>query len=208
MLPPRSSELAGVTPTDPGRSTSAEPTFRAARVTFTHFTVEVRDARLTEAHGLLVRVRVCVRRLPPDPPGDRTRISWDPWSVTMTSGAPQRPRLFDASHPPDGLFPADRTYRVGQCARGWIPFAGVSRVEQVKAVDYRNGVGDRTTWKRSSLPVTLLDPTSRSGRPTAWSVPSAGDPDSGTARCRADAASPRSPESPSAETVKNRYGRA
>lgn len=45
------------------------------------------------------------------------------------------------------MFPTDATYKVGQCATGWIPFDGVSSVRAVDRIRYKNGVGDAATWR-------------------------------------------------------------
>ena len=42
-----------------------------------------------------------------------------------------------------GGFPAERTYRVGQCASGWIPFPTTAKPARI---NYNNGVGDVAVW--------------------------------------------------------------
>jgi hypothetical protein len=92
-----------------------------------------------------VLAKVCVESLPPDPQGNRTRISWDPWSVRAGS------RTVDAD-PSNSVFedafPPDKTYRVGQCASGWIPFFTRANVTRV---NYANGVGDIAVWDANQL---------------------------------------------------------
>ena len=106
--------------------------------TFEHFEATVQRVR----HGKDVQVlaEVCVLSLPPDPQGDRTRISWDPWSVWTGSksvdAAPSAVRLKDG-------FPAESAYRVGECASGWIPFPTNMRPVRI---NYKNGVGDVAVW--------------------------------------------------------------
>jgi hypothetical protein len=52
------------------------------------------------------------------------------------------------SRPLPGAFPADRTYRVGQCASGWIPFPTKTRPLKI---NYANGVGDVAVWDANHL---------------------------------------------------------
>jgi len=92
-----------------------------------------------------VLAKVCVRKLPPDPQGDRTRISWDPWSIRTSSGA-LHPKRSNSSRDP--LYPPDKTYRVGECASGWIPFLTTSVVLKVR---YANGVGNVAVWDATNL---------------------------------------------------------
>jgi hypothetical protein len=87
----------------------------------------------------------CVRRLPPDPQGDRTRISWDPWSI-RTSSETLHPKLSHSSR--DHLYPSDETYRLGECASGWIPFRTGSTVLKVR---YANGVDNAAIWDATNL---------------------------------------------------------
>ena len=104
-----------------------------------------------EKSQALVLAKVCVRSLPPDPQGNRTRISWDPWSVTAGTRAAEAG--YD-SDPPSRMFPSDKTYRVGQCASGWIPFEIRGRLDTVR---YANGGGDKAVWDADHLgqkPVT------------------------------------------------------
>ena len=92
-----------------------------------------------------LQAKVCVKSLPPDPQGNRTRISWDPWSIR--AGSPTIEPDLNATQLMDE-FPADATYRVGQCAFGWIPFATNRTVSRIL---YANGVGDRAVWDAANL---------------------------------------------------------
>ena len=87
-----------------------------------------------------VLAEVCVRSLPPDPQGDRTRISWDPWSIRTGSKNVDARR---SKAPLKGGFPWEGTYRVGECASGWIPFPTTAWPGRIA---YKNGVGDVAVW--------------------------------------------------------------
>lgn len=106
--------------------------------TFEHFKVTVRQVR--RESDVRVLAEVCVRSLPPDPQGNRTRISWDPWSVWTGSKNVDAGR---SATPLKGGFPAERLYRVGQCASGWIPFPTTATPARI---NYNNGVGDVAVW--------------------------------------------------------------
>jgi hypothetical protein len=106
--------------------------------TFTHFTVSLRQVRRDA--DVEVLVVVCVRSLPPDPQGNRTRISWDPWSISTGSTSVDARK---STAPLTGGFPAAATYRVGECASGWIPFP--TRTWPTRII-YKNGVGDVAVW--------------------------------------------------------------
>jgi hypothetical protein len=134
------------TPSGSRPAKKPEPTRSASgsSATFKHFTVTVsRIAR--NGSTVSVLAKVCVRKLPPDPQGNRTRISWDPWSIRTSSGA-LHTKLSDSSRYP--LYPSDKRYRVGECASGWIPFLTSSVVLKVR---YANGVGNVAVWDATNL---------------------------------------------------------
>ena len=111
---------------------------KGSSATFKHFKVTLREVR-REA-DVQVLAEVCVRRLPPDPQGNRTRISWDPWSVRAGSKNVDAAR---SAAPLKGGFPTEGTYQVGECASGWIPFP--TRAWPTRIM-YKNGVGDVAVW--------------------------------------------------------------
>jgi hypothetical protein len=125
---------------------SASPHKRAhSQAKFKHFVVTVDDLERRNSSEVRLLAKVCVRSLPPDPQGDRTRISWDPWQVRSQG------RMIDAdpAHATfKGAFPPDHTYRKGQCAEGWIPFLARGTVSKIK---YSNGVGDVGVWDAAHL---------------------------------------------------------
>lgn len=115
----------------------------------------VNDVQIGPGKQTLVRTEVCVRTLPPDAQGDRTRISWDPWSIR--AGGRNVDAALDGNRP-KGMFRADGTYGVGDCASGWIPFPTAADLDNIT---YANGVGDRATWdanRLSKAPTTSKDP--------------------------------------------------
>ena len=126
------------------RRATAKAKTKGSSVAFRHFKVSVTQIN-RDASQVRLQAKVCVRSLPPDPQGNRTRISWDPWSVRAGSRSIE-PDL--RASPLKDEFPADATYRVGQCAAGWIPFATSSAVTQIV---YANGVGDRAVWDADNL---------------------------------------------------------
>jgi len=132
---------------------SAEAKSRGSSASFEHFTVSVTQVSRNSSHVRL-QAKVCVKSLPPNPQGNRTRISWDPWSILAGSRTIEPD--FGAGPFEDG-FPADATYRVGQCASGWIPFATDRTATQIV---YANGVGDRAVWDAANL---AAQPTTHRG---------------------------------------------
>jgi hypothetical protein len=111
---------------------------QGSRATFKHFKVTIR--RVRREADVQVEAEVCVRSLPPDPQGNRTRISWDPWSIRTGSKNVDAAR---SAAPLKGGFPAEETYRVGECASGWIPFP--TKAWPTRII-YKNGVGDIAVW--------------------------------------------------------------
>lgn len=104
---------------------------------FDHFVVHVTQSRWTEVRTLVILAEVCVRTLPPDPTGDTTRISWDPWHAGTSP--PEPPVGLAADQTP---FPRDTYAKVGQCVSGWLSFDRPSSL----VVDYGNQLGDRADW--------------------------------------------------------------
>lgn len=112
---------------------------------FQHFKVAVSQIEQRSDAQVLVRVQVCVRSLPPDPQGNRTRISWDPWSVRAGQKS-VKAELVGAK--PKGLFPQSATYAVGDCASGTIPFPAEDHIAEIS---YKNGIGDTAVWDADRL---------------------------------------------------------
>jgi hypothetical protein len=130
-------------PSDSSRPAVRTSAAQGASAKFEHFKVTLRQVR-REA-DVQVLAEVCVRSLPPAPQGDRTRISWDPWSIRTGS------KNVDARRSNAALksgFPPEGTYRVGECASGWIPFPTTAWPARIA---YKNGVGDVAVWDVDSL---------------------------------------------------------
>lgn len=130
---------------------AAPPTPRpiGSTATFPHFGITVLQTAMDpEYHGFMVRLRVCVRSLPPGSTGGRTRISWDPWTVTA-GGRTHRPSVQE--DPPHETFPrpyrSEGRFRVGECAIGWLPFWSVKADDRVTSVDYHNALRNRARWR-------------------------------------------------------------
>jgi hypothetical protein len=130
---------------------SAGAESKGSSASFEHFKVSVTQVSRNSSQ-LRLQAKVCVKSLPPDPQGNRTRISWDPWSIRAGSRTIE-PDVNAA--PLEKEFPADATYRVGECASGWIPFATNRTVTRIV---YANGVGDRAVWDAANL---AAQPTTR-----------------------------------------------
>lgn len=130
-----------------------------------NFAVTVDEVR-EGGNELLVRARVCVRKLPPDPQGDRTRISWDPWRAQF-NGARSRPSVYDGSHPPANMFPREGLYRVGSCASGWLPFSDTTSSQTLESILYENGLGNVATWD----PGPARDSPPPANKRVSWTFP-------------------------------------
>jgi hypothetical protein len=128
----------------PGRTDTAKPPAHS-RAKFTNFVVTIDDLQRKNSSEVRLLAKVCVRKLPPDPQGNRTRISWDPWSVRSGGKAIKA----DPAHSEfKGAFTPDHTYKVDQCAKGWIPFLARGEVSKIK---YANGLGDVAVWDAKHL---------------------------------------------------------
>lgn len=109
---------------------------------FEHFEVTVAQVD-SYVDRSAAEVKVCVRSLPPDPTGDTTRVSIDPWRVLagpteLPARAPRRPSPAD--------YPVETFLRVGECAEGTIEFPAPDPGLRLRAVRYLNFLGDRAEW--------------------------------------------------------------
>lgn len=114
---------------------------------FQHFAVTVDSPSLTEGGGYTVHADVCVRSLPPNPTNGTTRISWDPWKLVIpTRSVSPSDDSVTAASAPAWEFPRSANYKVGECARGTLPFF-TSLEAEPREVTYRNSLGDSATWR-------------------------------------------------------------
>ncbi|WP_347354026.1 hypothetical protein [Intrasporangium sp.] len=107
--------------------------------TFDHFTVSVRKVSALTRDRFAVTVRVCVTSPAPDAVNGKTRISWEPWLLSVRGMSPRTPAEDLTGLP--GVLPPSAYYQSGDCGQGIIPFR-VPEDRQPTAVLYRNGQGD------------------------------------------------------------------
>jgi hypothetical protein len=88
------------------------------------------------------RAKVCVRKLPPNPTGQTTRVSIDPWTIVVGEQSLSARKPAERS-PSD--YPVETFLRVGQCVQGWIEFPAVPKA-RLQTVRYHNYLDDRTEW--------------------------------------------------------------
>ena len=88
------------------------------------------------------RAKVCVRKLPPDPTGQTTRVSIEPWTIVV--GEQSLPARRPAEPSPSD-YPAETFLRVGQCVQGWIEFPAVPKA-RLQTVRYHNYLDDSAEW--------------------------------------------------------------
>lgn len=111
---------------------------------FKHFTVRLTHVQRDEFwYG--VKAKVCVRSLPAGSHGGKTRVSWDPWSLSTDHGTIPLAVAQEGLSPFDPVFPESSRRRKGQCVSGWLPFAAHDDVS-VSKVRYRNPLGDKIAW--------------------------------------------------------------
>jgi hypothetical protein len=137
------------TPTAPPSSPPASstpprggPLALGETATFENFEVTVTRVS-TYVDRSTARARVCVRKLPPDPTGQTTRVSIEPWAIavgerTLAARKPAEPSPSD--------YPVETFLRVGECVQGWIEFPAVPEDAPLRSVRYENSLGDRAEW--------------------------------------------------------------
>ncbi len=107
---------------------------------FAHFDVDVVSVASVGPRNVEVTVRVCVTSLTADSVDGKTRISWEPWLLSLRDSTPVTPDKRLAGRP--GMLPQSRYYVPGTCAQGKIPFTPPTGSDRIRAVLYRNGQGD------------------------------------------------------------------
>lgn len=113
--------------------------------TFRYFSVTVLDEAPTtlvdDRAGL--RVRVCVRELPPGYAGS-VRISRDPWHLVSDKEISLSPATSGLYQP---AFPVETTKAVGQCQEGFLTFViPPNYFNDSTNLVYANGVGETASW--------------------------------------------------------------
>ena len=109
-----------------------------------------------EYYGYLIKLKVCVNHLPPGSTGGKTRISWDPWTISTNHGT-RHPSVQE--DPPVPTFPLDYQsegqFAVGECAAGWLPFWDLKLNDKITTINYKNTLGDKAKWTPSKTLLTL-----------------------------------------------------
>jgi cytoskeletal protein RodZ len=114
--------------------------------TFRYFAVTVLEdapaAPVDTKAGL--KVRVCVRELPPGTVGTAVRISRDPWRLVSDKNISLTPATTDLYTP---AFPVETTKAVGQCQEGFLTFKiPPSFFNDSSNLVYTNGLGESASW--------------------------------------------------------------
>ena len=114
--------------------------------TFRYFAVTVLNeapaAPVDTKAGL--KVRVCVRELPPGTVGTAVRISRDPWRLVSDKDISLTPATSDLYTP---AFPVETTKAVGQCQEGFLTFViPPNFFNDFSNLVYSNGVGESASW--------------------------------------------------------------
>ena len=114
--------------------------------TFRHLKVTVTASdRASDSYFYGAKVKVCVTSLPKG--STSMRLSWDPWTITAAKRT-VRPGNFEEGADPwaKKLAPQSKTYKVGQCMSGFVPFA-VGGTDKVTKVGYANALGNQASWR-------------------------------------------------------------
>lgn len=128
--------------------------------TFSHLKVKVSStSRKADSYFFGAKISVCVTSLPAGTTS--LRLSWNPWRVNGT----YRPGEFDEGQDPWGGHHArtDGYYRVGQCLKGWLPFA-VRGTTNVTKISYANSLGNKVNFSvaNGKSPQRTLGSTAKS----------------------------------------------
>lgn len=149
--PPPSSGSSASAPTLPTPTPTATPASFSGEKDFEHLRVQVNGMRdraagsdLSHRHDLYVRV--CITSPLPDAVKGQTRISWDPWQLTLADGRVIKP---DHDIPvAKGMLNPARYYDTGSCPSGFIPFTVDGTDSPVAEVDYVNRQGNAATFTK------------------------------------------------------------
>ncbi|GAA1710996.1 hypothetical protein FB460_2498 [Propioniferax innocua] len=146
---------AGLT-TTPAHADTIHTDMSSPKVEMEKFDVTLLDVRPSEYNGTFIEVLVCANDVPP---GEKMRVSWDPWNVSSdeaifspssTEGpsGPTYPWAYvDAQQiPPDSY--GERYLVDGECAEGTLLFH--TDGAEPTAVFYENAFGERAIWRLDS----------------------------------------------------------
>lgn len=106
---------------------------------FAHFEVSVSGTESTSGDETLVHARVCLTSLTADASNGTTRISWEPWSATTSTGLVLRPQSATGVAT---AFPRESRVAPGECVSGDLLF----NAPDIVSVTYKNGQGDHVTF--------------------------------------------------------------
>jgi hypothetical protein len=145
--------VAGLQPAAAAPSALAAPTAASTNqlaigrtATFRHLKVTLTQSdRTSDSYFYGAKVKVCVTSLPKG--AKNLRLSWDPWTITAGRRT-VRPGNFEEGTDPWAKThaPQSKTYKVGQCMTGFVPFA-VGGTDKVTKVGYANSLGNQASWK-------------------------------------------------------------
>lgn len=94
-----------------------------------------------EVAGILVKT--CVTGLPDG--SELLGFSWEPWGLVGPDSERYPPANWQTIKKPEYPDDDEVGYALGECAKGWILFD--TSGAEIAEVTYRNGHGDRATWK-------------------------------------------------------------
>ena len=110
--------------------------------TFKYLTVSVLTTdRRSDSYFFGAKIKVCVTSLPKGTTS--MRLSWDPWRINGKI----RPGGFEVGEDPwsGRNAPTEGQFRIGQCLKGWLPFA-VGGTTPVTKINYSNSLGNKVSW--------------------------------------------------------------
>lgn len=112
--------------------------------TFEHFSVSVLDKKVAgSVTGY--KVKVCVVKLGPDPQGNRTRVSRDPWSFPVEGQDVPAEAASRFGRP----YPAESLLSVGECVSGWLTYDDEDGTKApADAIKYSNSYGETATFDK------------------------------------------------------------
>ena len=148
--------LTGLVAATPAQAATTRLTV-GHRAHFRYFDVTVLSTVMDpDYYGYLVRIKLCVNELPPGSTGGKTRVSWDPWTISTNHGT-RHPEVQE--DPPPDTFPlpysSEGQFAVGECAIGWLPFWSVTIDDQITSINYDNSVSNHAKWTPSKKLLTL-----------------------------------------------------